>query len=206
MASGDPRHELAAAQAELDALESKILAKQAEVEATKDKNERAALRLEVQSAERQKAAATRRLKAAQVKLRKAELTTPAAAEDDWAEHVDAQTGNRFYFNTKTGESSWTKPASMSQSAEPALVKADETPKAAANVEEWTEHVDAQSGRTFYYNVATGETSWSKPGTVSLEPQQVQTAAAGAQEQDWTEHIDPVSGNNFYYNTKTGETS
>ena len=28
--------------------------------------------------------------------------------------------------------------------------------------EWTEHVDENSGATYYFNGATGETSWTNP--------------------------------------------
>jgi len=219
MSAGDVRNELASAQAELEAIDNKIAWKQAEAQAAKDKNERASLRLEVQSAERQKAAATRRLKAAQVRLRKMELTSAepssistamdgtAPAEDDWKEHVDPQTGSRFYFNTKTGESSWTRPAPVVQSTVAnALAMPEEQARAAAKVEDWTEHVDPQSGRTFYYNARTGETSWTKPDTACQEQQLTQPAGAVGVQDDWTEHLDSASGNKFYYNTRTGETS
>jgi len=204
MAAVDPRSELAAAQAELQAIEYNIAAKQAELQAVQDNQDkmlRSTLRLEVQNAERQKAAATRRLKAAQVKVRKAELlsggdaglaSTSTAPEDDWTEHLDAQSGRSFFYNAKTGETSWTKPASASQ----ATVQA-KTDELAATSLGWTEHLDPQSGTLFYYNAATGETSWTKP---ALE------ASAPALQEGWTEHTDPASGNTFFYNAKTGETS
>jgi len=217
MAACDPRIELETAQAELQLLENKIFAKQAEAEAAKDKNVRASLRLEVQSAERQKAAATRRVKAAQVKLRKMELsgsnpTSPSAMGcvaasigDDWQEHICPQTGNPYYCNVKTGESSWTRPVSQ-----PPLANAVATPveqqQAAAKAEEWTEHVDPQSGRTFYFNAATGETSWTQPASASQQQSTQLPGTNSASQDDWTEHVDPGSGNKFYYNAKTAETS
>lgn len=218
MAGSNPRNELAAAQAQLESIEVNIAVKQAECQAATGKNDRAALRLEVQSIERQKAAATRRLKAAQVRIRKAELASAGsgspeeqmgAPDNDWAEHIDAQTGNRFYYNRKTGESSWTQPAPASQSVHASSIAShDAPPIGAAIVEEWTEHVDPQSGQTFYYNATTGETSWTK---VEIRPvlQEQQSAQPPAQcplDADWTEHVDPASGNIFYYHTKTGETS
>lgn len=217
MAACDPRIELETAQAELQLLENRIFAKQAEAEAAKDKNGRASLRLEVQSAERQKAAATRRVKAAQVKLRKMELsgsnpTSPSAMgrvaasiADEWQEHICPQTGNAYYCNVKTGESSWTKPVSQ-----PTLANVVATPvepqQAAAKAEEWTEHVDPQSGRTFFFNAATGETSWTQPTSASQQQSTQLPGTTSASQDDWTEHVDPGSGNKFYYNARTGETS
>merc|ERR1719498_2170022 len=105
MAASNPANELALAQAELQEIEARIAAKQAEAQAATDKNARASLRLEVQAAERQKAAATRKIKAAQVKARKLEMTSSgstATANSDWKEHVDPQSGSKYYYNEKTG--------------------------------------------------------------------------------------------------------
>lgn len=215
----DPRSELAAAQAELQSIEASISAKQAASQVSspggpssdfsrlKEKNDRASLRLELQSLERQKAAAQRKLKAAQVKVRKLELTSDTVdSSDDWKEHTDPNTGSTYFYNAKTGESSWTRPAPAAQAHSP--TKAAEPGHAAAKAEEWTEHVDPQSGHTFYYNAATGETSWTKPAPAAQEqqPAPLSLAGGGAVPQDWTEHVDPASGNKFYYNAKTGETS
>mmetsp|Transcript_3491 Transcript_3491/g.4105 ORF Transcript_3491/g.4105 Transcript_3491/m.4105 type:complete len:334 (+) Transcript_3491:67-1068(+) len=63
---------------------------------------------------------------------------------------------------------------------------------------WTEHSDPGSGKNFFYNAGTGETSWERP-----------KAAAGAPSalpEGWTEHSDPGSGRVFYYKAATGETS
>jgi hypothetical protein len=197
--AADPRSEIATAQAELQEIEQRIAAKLQDSFVVQDKNVRATLRLEIQSAERQKTAATRRLKAAQVKLRKAEIassgnigsTAGVAQEGDWTEHLDAQCGRNFYYNVKTGETSWTKPSPAAQTTSANAVAAG------TKAVQWTEHLDPQSGNTFYYNATTGETSWTKPSQASPAP---------APQEDWTEHTDPASGNIFFYNAMTGETS
>jgi len=199
MTSGDPKSELACAQTELDVIEQKLAAKEQEVLGSKDKNQRASLNLDIKALERQKSAAQRKQKAALVKLRKAEnasadpgaSSTALVTTDDWTEHVDPSTGNPFFHNAKTGETSWTKPASAAKQAEEGAPKA----------EGWTEHQDPQSGRTFYYNAVTGESSWTKPASTAASPQQAAIADDG-----WTEHLDQASGKNFYYHAKTGETS
>jgi len=64
---------------------------------------------------------------------------------------------------------------------------------------WTENLDPASGRQFYYNAGTGETSWERP-------QPPAGAASGALPEGWAEHLDAGSGRTFYYNAATGETA
>jgi len=187
--------EFAAAQAELEVIVGKIAAKRAEAKEETDKNDRRALEFEIQFNERQKAEATRRVEAAKANLGDiglAERGVATSTEDSWQEHIEPQTGNVFYYNAKTGETSWTRPTPAAQSnIINVLEKPDELPRRLAKVDDWTEHTDPLSGCSFYFSLATGETSWVKPA---------------GQEEDWTEHIDPASGNKFYCNTSTGETS
>lgn len=75
-----------------------------------------------------------------------------ALPDGWTEHPDAASGNSFYYNAGTGETTWERP-------KPAAAAASPLPDG------WTEHLDAASGRTFYFKEATGETSWEKPQSV-----------------------------------------
>lgn len=207
--------ELAAAQAELQDVEYRMAAKQMELEATplKDKNQRASVNLEIKALERSKTAAARKQKMATVKARKAEIEAGGGAvnvalPDDWQESLDPASGNPFYYNSKTGESSWTRPAApepapaTSSSAQPAAASSQAATQAGGLAEGWTEHVDPGSGKTFYYKVATGETSWTKPEA----PQEQTPAESSAPASDWAEHVDPGTGNTFYYNAKTGETS
>ena len=70
-------------------------------------------------------------------------------------------------------------------AEVAAVTADPLP---AN---WMESIDEQSGRVFYINVLTNQTSWDRPAFLT----------AG-----WTEHMDNATGMLFYYNAMTQETT
>jgi hypothetical protein len=64
---------------------------------------------------------------------------------------------------------------------------------AAGVELWRSVVDPNSGRTYYVNKDTKETSWELP------------AAMATQQQTWREHIDP-QGRTYYSNKATKETA
>eukprot|EP00930_Biecheleria_cincta_P073252 TRINITY_DN60564_c0_g1_i1.p1 TRINITY_DN60564_c0_g1~~TRINITY_DN60564_c0_g1_i1.p1 ORF type:complete len:834 (+),score=128.41 TRINITY_DN60564_c0_g1_i1:45-2546(+) len=101
-------------------------------------------------------------------------------EDPWTEHVDPATGMIFYHSATTKKSVWKKPVEpvvdkpLAQSMAAAdrdvhdLVKP--VAARAASVDPcigrlphgWTEHVDRKTGRAFYHNEATGDTTWEKP--------------------------------------------
>ena len=80
-----------------------------------------------------------------------------------------------------------------------------------------EAVQDDEGRTYYYNTASGESSWGAPpgfagGAVAaseqepgeLEPAAGATAEAEGQPQRWTGYKDD-EGRTYYYNEATGET-
>ncbi|XP_075767880.1 rho GTPase-activating protein 27 isoform X2 [Pelodiscus sinensis] len=79
--------------------------------------------------------------------------------------------------------------------------------------DWETHTDEGSGHLFYYNPATGETTWDSPfehpedgvspappPCPSPSPVPSPTAA------EWGQYVDEASGQLFFYNSVTGETS
>ncbi len=62
--------------------------------------------------------------------------------DQWVEAVDPSSGQTYYYNPTTNETSWTKPTMLP--------------------ENWVEATDPTSGQIYYYNSVTHETSWEKP--------------------------------------------
>ena len=74
---------------------------------------------------------------------------------------------------------------------------------------WISEVDPTSGKTFYVNESTGETTWQVPfgfGTSSATTTASAAAAAAAAASPWISEIDPASGDTFYVNESTGVTT
>ncbi|KAG6615934.1 Adenylate cyclase-like protein [Phytophthora cinnamomi] len=65
---------------------------------------------------------------------------------------------------------------------------------------WEEAYDEVSGRAYYFNRLTGETSWTLPGEATSE------TGAASNEGTWQQSFDEASQTIYYYNIYTGETS
>lgn len=94
----------------------------------------------------------------------------------WAQYSDPTTGNPYYHNAATGETTWTQPteAPMFGLTQPAMAQATAAlfqpafnPLLAVAAMQplpagWAEHTDLASGNKYYHNVGTGETTWTRP--------------------------------------------
>ncbi|KAL4158859.1 hypothetical protein PRNP1_004633 [Phytophthora ramorum] len=65
---------------------------------------------------------------------------------------------------------------------------------------WEEAYDEASGRAYYFNRLTGDTSWTLPGEATTE------AGSSTTESAWQQSFDEASQTTYYYNIHTGETS
>ncbi|KAJ6842494.1 pre-mRNA-processing protein 40A isoform X1 [Iris pallida] len=84
------------------------------------------------------------------------------AASDWQEHASAD-GKRYYYNKKTRQSSWEKPAELMTPIE----RADAST-------EWKEFTTSE-GRKYYYNKVTKQSKWTLPDDLKLAREK----AAGA---------------------------
>jgi hypothetical protein len=89
---------------------------------------------------------------------------PAApGAEAWTEHV-VPDGRRYYYNSATGVSVWTKPEVLMTPEERAAAAAAAAAGAGAPAAlgaEWKE-ATAADGRTYYYNAVTRESRWERP--------------------------------------------
>ena len=91
---------------------------------------------------------------------------------DWLEQTD-EGGNLYYYNLKTGESSWEAPEGY--------VKLNV-------INDWVEQRDEQ-GNLYYYNVTSGESSWEAPDGF----QEQQDYPEAQQDQSAEKEIEPSEG-------------
>ncbi|PRW33660.1 pre-mRNA-processing 40A isoform A [Chlorella sorokiniana] len=101
---------------------------------------------------------------------------PAAAggaKPDWTEH-NAPDGRKYYYNSRTKQSSWEKPDELKTPAERAAASAAAPPAASA----WKEHT-APDGRKYYYNRLTKQSVWQRPAEMGPDPNAPPAAAAPA---------------------------
>jgi hypothetical protein len=68
---------------------------------------------------------------------------------DWQQVVDPSSGQTYYYNPVTQETSWDDPNAVVSDAGAA----------------WQEVVDPTSGEKYYYNSVTQETSWDRPAAM-----------------------------------------
>jgi hypothetical protein len=118
--------------------------------------------------------------------------------EQWTPILDESSGQTYYYNTVTGETSWEAPAAVTN---------DNLQATSVSLPPgWTQLYDEGSGTYYYYNEHTGLTSWevpeASPAAVVIE----QPTAALALPVGWTTITDPSSGQTYFYHADSGQTS
>lgn len=137
---------------------------------------------------------------------------------EWIVLEDPDTGETYYANEVTGESSWEKPTMPQSMPE----KNNDNGNGGADNDEdlppdWIALEDADSGDTYYLNQVTMEATWDKPNSSEKDlsnnipetddtSQQPSEAASdnGDLPPGWEAILEPSSGD-YYYAHESGET-
>jgi len=92
----------------------------------------------------------------------------SVAQDDptnWVSSTDKASGKKYYYNKVTKETRWNKPPCFTGDNDAPSLDAQKQ----ANDEEdlgdptkWKRVIDKKTGRAYYYNAETKQTSWKKP--------------------------------------------
>ncbi|KAI1884140.1 hypothetical protein AGOR_G00223380 [Albula goreensis] len=88
--------------------------------------------------------------------------------EGWEVHTDRETGQEYYYNPATGQSTWDNPLSPPTEAEspmeavPSPSPSPSPPLPAAGGSDWEKLLDEASGRHYFYNHVSGKTSWGNP--------------------------------------------
>ncbi|CAG06558.1 unnamed protein product [Tetraodon nigroviridis] len=123
-------------------------------------------------------------------LRKSISKTPPSCSpsyldlNGWEVHVDQDSGQEYYYHPDTGQTTWDKPfldsptypesltaenpLSPSPPLSPAFSPSTASPSS-ARTSDWEQLVDETSGRPYFYNPMSGETTWEPPEQLSPYP-------------------------------------
>jgi len=86
----------------------------------------------------------------------------ASDPDNWRTRVDKTRDKSYYYNKVTKETTWTKPACL-DGVEPKQSTATAVSTEPAKAEkQWREVTDIKSGRTYWYDKVTKQTTWTDP--------------------------------------------
>ena len=123
-------------------------------------------------------------------------TESTALPDNWTACLHEESGQTYYYNTATGETSWNPPlASSEQSHLDTIDQKDSSEHADTGLGEGSCH--SQNGEAFTVGEGAGHTR-DEATPQSSEAQQLPS--------DWTSSVYEETGQVYYINTVTGETS
>ncbi|XP_063814947.1 rho GTPase-activating protein 27 isoform X3 [Pseudophryne corroboree] len=91
--------------------------------------------------------------------------------EEWETHIDKESGQLFYYNSLSGETTWDCPFDQAEDQ----LHSPYSPTSLSPLPgeaEWEKLLDEVSGEFYFYNIVTGETSWDPPPENELHLQGV----------------------------------
>lgn len=147
----------------------------------------------------------------------ADFDSSEMSAEGWFPVVDQQSGDIYYANERTGETSWDKPEAVLRLENAPHLQNEKPMWTNGNIQDdddlpdgWFALTDPQTGEEYYANEETGETSWERPINNSNDTPLLTNHAASEDENSlasgWFPVVDPASGDTYFANEQTGETS
>ncbi|XP_012727158.2 rho GTPase-activating protein 27 isoform X1 [Fundulus heteroclitus] len=93
-------------------------------------------------------------------------------QEGWEVHVDQESGQEYYYHPDTGSTTWDNPFLDSPTDPerlPPEVPCSPSPPPTESASDWEQLVDESTGRPYFYNHMSGETSWDPPEQQSPYP-------------------------------------
>ena len=132
----------------------------------------------------------------------------------WVQYYDDEAQTDYFYNTETGETSWTRPEGViikrgdELAAPPLFHDVDEPPVVAPGETPWLEYWDESAQARYWYNQITQEASWVEPdpNDVVKAPEEPEPDPEGMVPPgpNWTAAIDDQTGKETWVNDATGE--
>ncbi|GBG27509.1 F-box/LRR-repeat protein 20 [Hondaea fermentalgiana] len=128
-------------------------------------------------------------------------------EDSWKEYFDEENQVEYWYNLKTGESTYDNPALLVRGDE-ALPPDSEDGDGEACVdeekhaEEWVKVFQEETGRAFYHNAATGISVFERPAAYESPREDPEDARYRHNHPTWSRYVDASSGTPYYFNHET----
>ena len=135
----------------------------------------------------------------------------------WKELADPNTGKHYYVNRETRETSWSKPADFDAPlTSSGTAKAVQQSKGGGGEIKllWKEVTDKNTGKLYFVNRQTKETSWKRPadfdaplsGATQASPIVGTQSKSGSGGKTLWKEVTDSNGKRYYVNRQTKETS
>ena len=138
-------------------------------------------------------------------------------EEGWKKYFDDESGRTFYFNPDTGENSYKRPEGFvtprdqaeaiqnTEAVDENIRMHNQYADVINRSENWTRYFDEETGREFYYNSFTNESTFDRPENY-VEPDQPASGPVETGDEHWAKYWDESAQAEFYYNSATNEST